>query len=183
MAATGPVNRYGDEFDFNYSNDANWNSRLNSLTGEGGIYIAATHWFSSVLKEPLADAPVAGQKQFTYMKLEFLMLSPLLKHFSTALLDRRQMLTLKLRPLVWTEGVCLSGSGLRASPLCNGSTNVHMPRRLSLKGDNSPFTTYNIYNIRSGRAVTRGSLGATEAIRDGGKPGTDTDGVHHTRTT
>ena len=55
QCTTGAIPTYGDEFDFAYTVNTSWNQRRDSLSGEGPITLAATHYFNTVLKTPLSD--------------------------------------------------------------------------------------------------------------------------------
>ena len=51
--ATGPVQSYGEEFDFTYRNNSSWRARGESLKGEGTAKLGSLHVFNELLaKKP-----------------------------------------------------------------------------------------------------------------------------------
>ena len=95
--ATGTITLYGDKYDAFYTNNANWNTRRDSLGGGGIITLRPAHWLNQVLEPPLPDAPSgAGEKELSYAAWEYMHLGAIAEWAEIEILTGSMFFSLKL---------------------------------------------------------------------------------------
>ena len=86
QCATGTPKVYGPESDLKYENNADWNSRRDSLQVGGRLLMGPAHLLISLRKTPFSDA-AGGNKFIDYYQLDDWMYSELSEHFDDDMME------------------------------------------------------------------------------------------------
>ena len=94
QCTTGTPKSYGAEADFKYENNADWNSRRDSLFVGGRYVIGPAHMLITLRKADFSDAP-GGLKYVEAYQLDYWTYSSFAEHLADDMMDRPLLHTLK----------------------------------------------------------------------------------------